>query len=220
MVGLPALGVSLLVYLAIQGAVLVVAATSGPSETALYGAASRISSLASIPFQIAVAVLPPFLVRYWSRGEVATLERVMRLSSAALTGCVAGVGLVIVVVAGRPILGVLFGDTYTAAWGALVILTASAAFDALPGQPAQLLLSRDTNGRFMYVFGSLDADRIAVMWALGGAVGAAIGLGVGTVLSNVALAYLGWTLLGVRAWATFSRRDLRDARSIAAKRRP
>ena len=82
------------------------------------------------------------------------------------------------------------------------MLSVAFAFDALLGQPAQLLMLIGHERPVLYVFCISTPVALATMWILGGSLGVAIGTAAGVAISNLALAYLGWRLARVKAWAT------------------
>ena len=102
-IGPPALGTSLLVFAGIQGAVLMVAATASATDAAVYGAAARIAAFGAVPFAIAATVLPPFLIRYHTRGEKEMVQTLMRVSATA-TGFLAAVVAAVLWIAGGDLL--------------------------------------------------------------------------------------------------------------------
>ena len=117
-VSLPLLVTNLTAFALIYSDIWILAAFRPQEEVAVYGAAARFMTLVTMPLMIVNAVLPPMIADLYARGEKNRLEQIMR-PIATLTGIPALLALGIFVVAGAPILGLVYGDFYRN--GALIL---------------------------------------------------------------------------------------------------
>ena len=117
-VSLPLLVTNLTAFMLVYSDIWILAAFRSQEEVAVYGAAARFMTLVTMPLMIVNAVLPPVIADLYARGEKDRLEQTMR-PIATLTGIPALLALGIFVVAGAPILGLVYGDFYRD--GALVL---------------------------------------------------------------------------------------------------
>lgn len=120
-VSLPLLVNNLTVFVLMQSDIWILAAFRPPEEVAVYGAASRFMALVTMPLLIVNGVLPPVIAGLHASGERGRLERTMR-PIATLAGVPALVALAVFVVAGGPILGLVYGDFYRTGATVLALL--------------------------------------------------------------------------------------------------
>ena len=117
-VSLPLLVTNLTAFALVYSDIWILAAFRSQEEVAVYGAAARFMTLVTMPLMVVNAVLPPIIAELYARGERSRLEQTMR-PIATLTGVPALLVLVMFVVAGAPILGLVYGEFYRD--GALVL---------------------------------------------------------------------------------------------------
>ena len=117
-VSLPLLVTNITAFALVYSDIWILAAFRSQEEVAVYGAAARFMTLVTMPLMIVNAVLPPVIADLYARGEKGRLEQTMR-PIATLTGIPALLALGAFVVAGAPILGLVYGDFYRD--GALIL---------------------------------------------------------------------------------------------------
>lgn len=189
-------------------------------HVALYAVAQRFVLLASTPLTIVNALLPPVVADLYARGATRRLENVVQaVGGLASLPCV--VILALIVLAGRPVLGLLFGDHYQDAYPLLVVLCVGQVANIVTGS-WQIVLPMTGHRQQM-----LRVSTLATVIQLGcsivggyaaGVIGVALGASVGTIVGN-ALGVLTvhrhlsiWTLISVR------RTVLMEAVALLAKR--
>ena len=119
---MPLLVSSLTAFVLVQSDLWIIAAFGSQSEVALYGAASRLMTLVTMPLMVVNAVLPPVIAELYARGEKERLERDGRPVT-TLVSIPAVLTLALFTVAGGPILGLLYGNFYAAGGGLLALLS-------------------------------------------------------------------------------------------------
>jgi O-antigen/teichoic acid export membrane protein len=92
------------------------------TEVAIYGAAAKLVILVAIPLQIINAVVPPLIAEMYAQGKRQELERTLRLA-ATVSGVPAFLALAAFLVLGAPLLALIYGDYYSAAWTVLALLS-------------------------------------------------------------------------------------------------
>lgn len=158
-----------------------------PENVALFAIAERFALLMTAPLTIVNMLLPPVVAELHARGENKRLERVVQaVGGLASLPCVAL--LLLIVVAGRPLLGLLFGPHYEAAHTMLVILCIGQVATIVTGSWQVVLpmtgLRRETLRVSMWaVIVQLLCSAIGGYSA--GALGVAIGASTGAVAGNV-----------------------------------
>jgi O-antigen/teichoic acid export membrane protein len=175
-----------------QADIWIVAALRTPGEVALYGAASRLASLISIPLLIANAVTPPFITEFYWRGQQVRLERLLR-SSASVASVSAGVAMLSYVFVGRRVLGAIYGGYYRDAYLPLVILGIGNLVNVGAGSCAITLAM--TGGQKLVMKVTLASSVLAILSEVVllrgfGLAGAAVGVCLGVVIQNVS-----WVML-------------------------
>jgi O-antigen/teichoic acid export membrane protein len=208
---LPLMGSALVGFGLLQGDLLILAAFRPRTEVALYGAAARLALVVALPLFVSSSVLPPLVAGLYARGDRAALEATLRRAT-LWTGLPATVALAAFVLAGRTILGLVFGPFYEASYGLLVVLAIGQAvnvwsgcgsvFLSMTGHAREQLRLTIACGAALVLAGAC-ATRI---W---GAPGLAVVVAATTAAQNVAMAWIAWRRTGVRI-------DAGRARSAAA----
>jgi O-antigen/teichoic acid export membrane protein len=112
----------LTVFVLTQADIWILGALGSQEEVAVYGAAARMMLLVGMPLLITNAVVPPIISEMYFKGRVRELERVLRVT-ATLAGIPACLLLLLFILAGEPIMGLVYGNFYRA--GALVLAVLS-----------------------------------------------------------------------------------------------
>ncbi len=185
-ISLPLLVITLLMMVRTTGDVWILGAFLPQSELALYGAASRLVSMVTMPMAIVTAIAPPLIAEMYSQGRREDLERVLR-SMATLTGipaCLASMGCVFFA---GPIMGLVYPDYYRG--GAVVLaLLSIGLFASVCSGSCGIVLSYTGHQKLLMVItiASSAATLIAMLATVEpyGIVGVAVARMVGQVLQN------------------------------------
>jgi O-antigen/teichoic acid export membrane protein len=170
-------------FVLIYADIWILAAYRSPAEVAVYGAAARFVILVTMPLMIVNSVLPPVIAELYARGERDRLERTVR-PVATLAGIPALVTLTTFVVAGGPILGLVYGGFYSGGAAVLALLSLGKLTTVWTGSCGLTLQMTGHQGLMMYI--SLSTGLLFVLGSLlvvrdYGAVGLA-GMGAATLI--------------------------------------
>lgn len=119
-------------FLMSQADLWVVGAKLEAADVAVYGAALRLTMLVTIPLQIVNAVVPPIIAELYAKGDRMRMQRVLRVT-ATLAGIPAAGVLLAFIVAGGPILGLVYGDFYAQGGTVLALLSAGSIVSVWAG---------------------------------------------------------------------------------------
>jgi O-antigen/teichoic acid export membrane protein len=189
-------------------------------NVALFAIAERFVLLMTAPLTIVNMLLPPVVAELYARGENKRMERVVQaVGGLASLPCI--VVLVLIVLAGRPVLGLLFGDHYEAAYPILVILGVGQVANIVTGSWQVVLPMTGLRRQTLHVTMGAGAVQLlccSIGGYTAGVVGVALGSCAGSLAGNVlglmaARRHLGiWTFISVR------RAVLADAVALLTKR--
>jgi len=112
---------------------------SGAHSVALYGAASRLALLVPMPIIVLSTVTAPYIASLYGAGRRRELQAMVTRTT-AFAALLAAFGVVAFLVAGAPLLRLLYGDPYTPSYWPLVIL-AIGQFVAVVIGPCALTLT-------------------------------------------------------------------------------
>lgn len=129
---LPMLTHAFLLYVIAQTNVWILGIYRSNDEVALYGTAMRLVLLVGISTSIVNAVVPPLIAEKYSQGNIKSIEGLLR-SAATVCGTPALIVLLVYIFFGGWILSSIFGDFYTDAAMALLILSVAEIFNVLTG---------------------------------------------------------------------------------------
>ncbi len=101
-------------------------------QVALFGAAQRLVALIGMPLMVINAMTPPMIAEMYARGDRDRLERLLRFL-AALAGLPAVLLCGLFLLLGEPVLELVFGEFYRAAWPVLVALGIGQAASVVAG---------------------------------------------------------------------------------------
>jgi O-antigen/teichoic acid export membrane protein len=149
--------------------VFLIGLTLGAREAGLYYAASRLANV----FAIVGTGLHNFSTREIARLQAdhqrVELRRSLRLVS-AVTAVLIAAGLAVVLLAGKPLLG-LFGPTFEEGYLALVVLAIGAAVTALGGPAPAVLRLTGNEGAYTRIIAGFVLTRAALVVLLAPTVG-------------------------------------------------
>jgi L-malate glycosyltransferase len=178
--------------------VVVIGAFLGPTVAGFYFVATRITNgFAMISASISSYAQAQISALFYS-GAKADLQTMLRSLAIICAGLV-GLGLLLIVVAGRLLLSA-FGADYASAYAALLVLAAGGAVVALAGPAAHVLLLTGHEGAYPRIMLCGMVLRFALIAVLGptfGLMGAAIAWAVSAVAIALALIVASCRLVGV-----------------------
>lgn len=171
-------------------------------EVAVYGvAATLLQVMAAIP-SIANLMVPQEFSVLYADGRRAEMERLAR-TAATLVAMLSGACLAALLLLGRPLIRLAYGEPYVGAWGILIVLALGSFWDSasggagfalqMAGHHVRLLLLT-VGGAILNVVLSLA---LAPTW---GAYGIAVATTVTLIAVNVAMVWSARTLVGVRTF--------------------
>ncbi len=149
-VGLPLLVTSLMIFLLGQVDLWIVGAYRPESEVAIYGAATRLVQLVTMPLMIVNAVLPPIIADLYSRNQTAQLEKLLR-GMAALAGIPAAAALTLLVTTAPYLLGLVYGDFYRGAATPVILISFGQLVNVWAGSGILVLMMTENQSSLMKI---------------------------------------------------------------------
>jgi O-antigen/teichoic acid export membrane protein len=171
-------------------------------EVAIYGiAAALVQLFAAIP-GTASSVIPQEFSLLHADGRTAELERLAR-TTATFVAALSIVSLLGLLLFGRPLIGLAYGDEYVGAWSVLLILAVGTLWDAVSGNAGFVL--QMTGHHVLLLLLTLGGGALNVILSLllaprWGGHGIALASSVTLVAFNVATVLVVHRLLGVRTF--------------------
>lgn len=216
----PLLVTNLTLFTLTQADLWILGAFRPQEEVAVYGAAARLVILVAVPIFVVNAVLPPVIAEMHAQGRIRELERTLR-ATAALAALPAVLALSVFVLAGGPVLGLVYGDYYRDGATVLALLSLGQLVNVWVGS-CGLTLGM-TNHQSLYMLISVASGGFAVVaggLVVGpyGAVGVAVTAALGLVLLSVAMWLAArfttgvWTHVGLGTIPDLLRRSGGDGR--------
>ncbi|ABG04889.1 polysaccharide biosynthesis protein [Rubrobacter xylanophilus DSM 9941] len=162
----PLLVTNLVLFALRNGDIWLLGAFGSREEVAVYGAATRLISMVTMPLIVANAVLPPVIAGMYAREEGREeLERTVRATS-AVTGLPALAASAACVLFAAPLLGLVYGDYYRAGAGALAVLSLGQLVSVWTGSCGLALQMTGHQRTMMAVSVGTGAATLAAMFAL------------------------------------------------------
>jgi len=204
--------VSATVYIMQQSDIWIVAASEKPEITAIYGSASRLVFAIGMPLMIVNGVVPPMISELLAKGRSIDLENILRRVTTLATWA-AGIGVMIVIIAGEHILTLLFGAFYADGYLVLVILSVGKFVNVMAGSSGLVLLMGGQHRLAMLLGVStafltlITASLIAQEY---GSVGVATVFASGLIVHNALMVVAVHKTINIRTYAGwFSLKELR-----------
>ncbi len=195
-----------------QGDVWVVGAFRPLTDVGVYGAASRLVLMMSLPLFVMNGVVAPMIAELWAKGRTQALETMLR-GATTLATIPSLLGFVVVAVAGGPILRIAYGPHFARGGHILAILAFGVAFGVAAGS-CNFALIMTGHHRVVAV-----VSAITLVVAIGGEIvgahlagmtGIAIASSGSTVFQNVLLTAMAKKRLGIWTQATLSPGKVRE----------
>lgn len=170
-----------------QADLWVVGAFLAQEEVAVYGAAVRLMLFVYVPLQIVNMIVAPTIAEMYAQGRRYDLGRTLRIA-ATIAGIPSTLVLVSFIVAGGPIMALIFGSYYQEGALVLVLLSLGRLVQVWSGASEQTLMMTGNQVLMMIItlFGGLFIV-VGAMWAVGtfGAVGVAGATAIGIAMWNI-----------------------------------
>ncbi len=171
-------------------------------EVAIYGVAARVLQvIAAIP-AMANFIVPQEFSMLHADGRKEEMERLARTASTsvAMLSLLALLGMLVL---GRPLIRLAFGETYLASWGILMILAVGSFWDTACGSAGYALQMSGHHNRLLVLSAAAAAFNIALSALLApawGGHGVALATAVSLVALNMGLVWSARRLVGVRTF--------------------
>jgi O-antigen/teichoic acid export membrane protein len=217
---LPILVSNVMTYLLTNVDVWVVGGFLSDRELAIYATPAKLVTLIGVSFMIANQVLPPLIGELAAKDDKALMERTLR-GTAFVVGVPSMIVVLVFVLAGGPVLHIVFGPEYAAGATVLALLCIGQAANILTGSSLFALLMTGHGVAAMWIAGSMGLlATAACVFAvrLWGAVGVAAAVSTVIVVQQLVTLLAARRLVGV--WTHVSARAaLGELRRMLAKRR-
>jgi O-antigen/teichoic acid export membrane protein len=207
---------TLMLAVRIQSDILILGAFGSKDEVALYGSALRLVSLVVTPLLIMNAVLPPIIAELYAQKKLEQLERLLRAVS-TLVGLPSLLVLVVLSLAGTPILGLVYGDFYRQGAVVLVILSVGQLLNVLAGS-CSLVLSmtghQQVNMVVMLITATVAVVSGILLTQAYGMVGTAVSSALALGLQNILMVVIAKQKLGIWTHVNVSPSVVQDIRAF------
>lgn len=174
-------------------------------EVAVYGVVTRIIQVMGALPTIANYILPQEIAILYADGRRPELERLARTAATAVAllslGALAGI-----VVLGRPLIRLAFGEGYVSGWGLLLILAAGTFWDAASGLAGYVLQMTGHHVQLLRLTAASAATNAALNLFLAprfGGYGVATATAVTLVVFNLIVVRAARRAVGVRTFVYF-----------------
>jgi O-antigen/teichoic acid export membrane protein len=194
-----------------QGDVWVVGAFRSSTDVGLYGAASRLVIMMSLPLFVMNGVVSPMIAELWAQGRTRALETMLR-GATTLATIPSLLGFAVVALAGGPIMRIAYGPHFARGGHILAILAFGVAFGVAAGSCNFALIM---TGHHRVV---AAVSAITLVVAVGGEIigahvagltGIAVASSGSTVFQNVVLTAMAKRRIGIWTQATVSPQKVR-----------
>lgn len=194
-----------------QGDVWVVGAFRSSTDVGLYGAASRLVIMMSLPLFVMNGVVSPMIAELWAQGRTRALETMLR-GATTLATIPSLLGFAVVALAGGPIMRIAYGPHFARGGHILAILGFGVAFGVAAGS-CNFALIMTGHHRVVAV-----VSAITLVVAVGGEIigahvagmtGIAVASSGSTVFQNVVLTAMAKRRIGIWTQATLSPQKVR-----------
>lgn len=174
-----------------------------PEAAGLYAVAQRGALLIAFPLMAVGAALAPTAARLWAAGQITQLQRLVTLGGRGILLAAVPIALAFILF-GDDLLRLVFGASFSAAGGALVVLSLGQLVNAATGSVATLLVMSGNTWRAGAGMAAgillnlvLAVLLIPTLHSVGAAAAASVGLGV----SNLILVVITRRRLGIDSTA-------------------
>ncbi|HKH49214.1 MAG TPA: oligosaccharide flippase family protein [Thermoanaerobaculia bacterium] len=174
-------------------------------EVAVYGIVSRVLQVMAALPGIANFLIPQELAMLYADGRRDEMESLARTASTAMAllsgGCFLGI-----LVLGRPLLHLAFGDTYMAGWSILLVLAVGTFWDTASGSAGYALQMSGHHTRLLLLTAAAAVMNVGLSLALArtwGGHGVALATTITLIVLNLAMVRSARRLVGIRTFVYF-----------------
>lgn len=185
----PSLVTNFTLFALTQADLWVLGAFRPQGEVAIYGAAAKTVVLVAMPLLVVNSVVPPLIAQMYAQGRRGELERALRAVATAVGIPAFGVMLAFVL-AGGPLLGLLYGEVYREGALVLTLLSLGQLSNVWAGSCGQVLTMTGHHWLLLAITalcGGLTVAAGVLLVGPFGATGIAAAAASGLVLQNVAM---------------------------------
>ena len=181
--------VSSIAYFITQADLWIVSAFRPPEEVAIYGAATRLVLLVSMPLLLVNAVIPPILAELYVHSDHHALQNLLR-ATATLGGIPAIIMLIVFMIWGSDLLGLIYGAAYREGSLILILLGLGQFVNVWTGSCGYMLLMAGRQNIIMII--QVVCALMTLMLAINlvkhyGDTGVALAVMMGTAIQNVSM---------------------------------
>ncbi|HEX3130509.1 MAG TPA: lipopolysaccharide biosynthesis protein [Thermoanaerobaculia bacterium] len=171
-------------------------------SVAVYGIAVRVMQIMAALPGIANFLIPQEFAILYADGRRKEMERLARTASTAV-GLLSLAAVTGILLLGRPLLRLAFGDAYMGGWTILLILAAGTFWDTASGSAGYVLQMSGNHVKLLYITLGAAVFKLALGVTLGrlwGGHGVALSTAVTLIAMNVAMVYAARKMVGVRTF--------------------
>jgi O-antigen/teichoic acid export membrane protein len=171
-------------------------------EVAVYGIVSRVLQVMAALPGIANFLIPQELAMLYADGRKDEMERLARTASTTMA-LLSGACFLGIVVLGRPLLHLAFGNTYMAGWSILLILAIGTFWDTASGSAGYALQMSGHHTRLLLLTAGAAVMNVGLSLVLArtwGGHGVALATTTTLILLNVAMVDSARRLVGIRTF--------------------
>ena len=201
---LPFWGTNLVLVLLTQADIWMLNHLSNGTDVALYGAASRLTQMLTLPLLVLNSALIPVISEHHALGQRERLQDLLR-GSATMAAVPAFIALIAFALAGGWILQAAFGEAYREAHLILLVLAVGQCVNVLCGSAGYVLLMTGRQRDMFFITAVSGAAMCLLAWVLGskfGALGVAIGSAMGLATQSLMMCWTVWRCLGMVTFAS------------------
>jgi O-antigen/teichoic acid export membrane protein len=172
------------------------------AAVAVYGIAARVMQIMAALPGIANFLIPQELSILYADGRREEMERLTRTASTAV-GLLSAVALTGILLLGRPLLRLAFGDSYVGGWTILLLLAVGTFWDTACGSAGYVLQMSGNHVKLLHITLGAAAFKLALGVVLGrlwGGHGVALSTAVTLIAMNVAMVHAAKRKVGVRTF--------------------
>lgn len=185
---------------AAQADVFVLGLFTSPLQVAVYGTASRLAGLPSIPVAALNVPIAPYIARLHAEKRISDMQRLLQNSAAAFT-LIALIASLIWVTTGHWVLRNFFGEVYQAGFSLLLILGFGLCLNVYLGQCMLALAMSGGQKKLTKIAVLSSLIKVLLLLPVGAALLGSVGVATASIIGNtIALAAGWWTvrrLLGI-----------------------
>jgi O-antigen/teichoic acid export membrane protein len=171
-------------------------------EVAVYGIATRVLQVMAALPGIANFVIPQELAMLYADGRQDEMERLARTASTSMA-LLSGASFLGILVLGRPLLDLAFGDTYLGSWSILLILAVGTFWDTASGSAGYALQMSGHHTRLLVLTAAAAVVNLGLGLALAqtwGGHGVALATTCTLIALNLAMVQSARRLIGIRTF--------------------